>query len=267
MHFARYRAIVGAQPTVLQVEASMNDLAVVKTAVCFLRAMHKRPSASNVAAIMRTAGGHAYRTADLCDLIKRAIFALGDNENGKRAGSEREITGTSPEAILSTAGSVTEKTGSEREDRAREIDLDLGLGLETPVPTKPEGKKRARKTRRSEPFPELPAVVATAYTRLVANDAAERSDGKIADSVVAKNKEMLQFAYEQHGQKALLHGVRVALSKGKGVRYAAGCVRNYDEGEDSLKVPSFRDRPRAVGPFDGPIYTPTAAERDYGIDR
>jgi hypothetical protein len=84
--------------------------------------------------------------------------------------------------------------------------------------------------------------------RLVANDAARRRDGMIADSVVESDALMLRRAYERQGRKdaprglaALRCGIDIALDKGKGVRFAAGCVRNYDPVRDDRRPPALFD--------------------------
>jgi hypothetical protein len=215
--------------------------------------------------------GKTFGSDEVHDFLRTAPWQLGP-----AAVHDRSVSGPAlgPDFERETAdsGPAREaKSAVSRSLRARSIDNSISNRDSVPNGTSsPSTRTRAKREKpESDPLPELPAAVEKDYRRLVALDADRRTDGKIAESVVEADLLVLRRAYEKHGIKALVNGIDVALRKGKGVRFAAACTRNYDARteDDSLQVPSFRDRPRAVGPFDGPIYTPTAAERDYGIDR
>ncbi len=80
--------------------------------------------------------------------------------------------------------------------------------------------------RISKPLPALPDEVLDDVDRLIGFDAAQRADGKIAQSLVDEGLQRLRRAFEKHGLDALIEGIEVAIGKRKGLFYAAGCVRH-----------------------------------------
>jgi hypothetical protein len=77
----------------------------------------------------------------------------------------------------------------------------------------------------AKPVPELPSEFDTDVGRLIANDAAQRRDGKIGQKAVEVGLMRLRRAFEKHGAAALAEGIEIAILKGKGLAFAAGCAR------------------------------------------
>jgi hypothetical protein len=119
----------------------------------------------------------------------------------------------------------------------------------------PPSGKSPRKPRVAEPLPDIPADCRKNYDRLVEADAKERRGKVMADSVVEANKKTLMLAFESKGIDALRHGMDIALRKGLGVRFAAGCVRKYDPVRDGPSAISNGSRPAQRR-----VYTPTDDE-------
>jgi hypothetical protein len=128
-------------------------------------------------------------------------------------------------------GNGTELSGTSRADQNRNPETVNSTDTSYPTPRNARTHEDLpkRQPRLAKPLPEIPPEFADDIDRLIASDAGTRRDGKIADSVVKGNLKTLRIAFERKGVHALRAGIDVALGKGKGLRYAAGCVRNASE--------------------------------------
>lgn len=90
----------------------------------------------------------------------------------------------------------------------------------------------------------------SAVASVLANDAAQRADGKIATSVLSGLRAKLERHRVKHGDDALRHGLQVATDRGKGADYACGVARQFVPGEEATKAAGVRQILVAPNPSD-----------------
>ena len=73
---------------------------------------------------------------------------------------------------------------------------------------------------------------------VIANDAAERRDGKIAPSVLDGLRQRLARARDRYGVDAFRGGLEIALDRGKGAAYAAGCMKRWSPTDEPQVRPA-----------------------------
>lgn len=198
-----------------------------------LRSGQRKPSASNVSAVLQAAFGKSIRKTHLCALIKKTL--TGDD--GNRSGTGRELSGTDTEPISSTTGTTREQTGTGPEHHARVKTQDSKTKTHSP-------RIRVESAASDVTFGERERDVLS----VLANDAGERKDGKIAESVLNGLRLRLAYALEVYGADAFLAGLQIALERGKGAAYAIGCMKRYkptaaarpDDDDDIVRLPSSR---------------------------
>lgn len=156
----------------------------------------------------------------------------------------RKFTQVSPDSTQThppvATGLPTSTLGAPRKmlgTRAR------GKGIPSTNPS--ESVAPLRRVRLPRELPEIPADLIGDVDDVVANDAGDRHDGKIADTVVAELLLRVRRAIKSHGEEAVRAGIAIALDKGKGIAYAAGCAKNYRPAER----PARREPPQlSLGP-------------------
>jgi hypothetical protein len=235
--------------------------ALIESAAIGLRRAGREVSVRNVAAVVKALrGGRGYEWRVIGDILK-----------ANNRFEARRVSATPPQPARNTKRNGLTKDAQQQPQRSR----NARAGDSKVLPRIPNAEATEttspplRRARVGKPVPEIPDALRIDVERLVANDAARRQDGKIADSVVEGDLLVLRRAYERHlrvdvatGLAALRRGVDVALDKGKGLRFAAGCVRHYDPVREGVPQPAlFGDR---VVPIERGIRVPpglsTAAE-------
>jgi hypothetical protein len=250
---------------------TVNRRSVIRAAGWLCIAYGELPSRRNIQRrIAETNDGRTFGSDEIHDVLRTAPYP----ELGPVPVQARSSVGpaSGPAVVLKNgdSGPVSNVTQVQARSLVRaESNIRLESTDSSATHSRPSGitPRAKRISPTPKPLPNLPEAVKDDYERLVYNDAQKRRTKDIAESVVAKDLLVLRRAYEKHGAKALEHGIEIAIRQGKGVRFAAACVRNYDAPDETMRVPTFRDRPRSADRYEGQIHSPTAAERDYGIDR
>lgn len=185
--------------------------------------MGEKPSASRVIELLRTASSRKRGGMNRGEVCRHMKIILGD-----RFETETSKDETEPRPVLSTSETAISKdeTVPRHHVRNKTIDIDSDVN-ELPNGNSP--RVRVQPVRLSDDFGDFEALVVS----VVANDAAERRDGKISSSVIEQLRQRLARALAKHDLSAFEAGLTIALDKGKGVAYACGCMKRYEPGSAS----------------------------------
>jgi hypothetical protein len=203
--------------------------------VIFLRVGGKEPSIRNIADALKAVFGKAFRW----DFIRATMRKHGGFQPGA-SGHSLTRDGEQP-------GAPGEQPGNLRTGAVENLERQKGEAATEPTESETPTAPSRRTARPAKAYPEIPDDLRDDVDRLIANDAAGRADGKIADSIVEADLLTLRRALEKRGVDALRHGIDVALRKGLGLRFAAGCVRRYDlvrDGAGAGQLPLVGGAPR-----------------------
>ncbi|MDB5069572.1 MAG: hypothetical protein JWM87_683 [Candidatus Eremiobacteraeota bacterium] len=225
----------------------MNRPAIIQAAYYTCRAWGEQPDVRAVAARIKAASpdGRGFRWAEInawLDANDPARATLRQRRGNDAATTlERETAAAGNEPGNPHAGDLKVLPRDERPN---------GSTQTTSAPT--------RRARDPKPLPEIPRDLRDDVERVIANDAGERKDGKIADSVVERLTAKLRRAARDAARRfpgceaaAFRRGLGVAIDRGLGMDFAAGCVRRYNPARD--ETPLFGDR---VAPFERPRPAP-----------
>lgn len=219
------------------------DFKVVRSVVYTMRLLGERPSAAKVIAALQAISGRGMRKTDVCRHMKTLYdVEAAEMPCGNRSGTERELSGTEREPILSTAGTEREQTGTEREHHARVINTKLEIETRN-IPPTPNGVVPPAR-------PQKATVAEVTFEQdderrvgsIIALVAAENKTGLIAPSRVLTLRGEMRARLDEYGAPCWRNGMDVAISSGKPWQYAAAVMRNNPAGAPPR--PASRGAPR-----------------------
>ena len=194
--------------------------ALVSSYRTFEKCSQHTPTNAAVFAFVRSMG-FRFRTGEAKTLLAKF---RAKSRSGVCPDAKAEPSGNQ---VLHTAGPFVDQVGTISDGPTCVSVVPTPYPSPKNVPT--ERKKPVRVKPQADALPELPAQYAGDVQRLIAFDAGTRRDGRIAQSVIDTGMRRLQRAFERHGVEALQAGIDIAIGKGKGLAFAAGCVRHQSE--------------------------------------
>jgi hypothetical protein len=194
-------------------DATLNRAAVIQAAYFAVIAMGDEPSQRSLQAMTKRICGKALQTSDVLDFLrsKRSSSTSVANEHMHPVAEvkhELATSGSVPVAALSSPHAGVVKV----------------LELETHTTANAvSARTRVAPVRLHDDFGDLENDV----TSVIANDAAERRDGKISANVLDGLRQRLARARDRYGVDAFSAGLEIALDRSKGAAYATGCMKRW----------------------------------------